>query len=55
MTPGEQCPITWCLQKTPHCVHQSAVVILPRDRARWNISLGQVDGGDRAPHHHLPG
>ena len=41
------CP-SWCLQTTPHGIHQSAVVILPRDRARWNISLGQVD--DTAPH-----
>ena len=41
------CP-AWCVQTTPHGVHQSALIDMPRGVARWTVSLGQVI--DTAPH-----
>lgn len=37
------CP-SFCVQTTPHGIHQSTSVVLPRGTARWTINLGQVDG-----------
>lgn len=41
------CP-AWCVQTTPHGVHQSALIDMPRGVARWTVSLGQIDGHE--PH-----
>lgn len=43
-----QCPVAWCVQTTPHGVHQSTLIDMPRGVARWTINLGQIDGHD--PH-----
>ena len=39
------CPVSWCLQTTPHAIHQSVVVTVPSG-GRWNISLGLIDGSE---------
>lgn len=44
------CP-SWCMQTTPHGVHQSALIDLPRGTARWTVCLGQIDGSK--PHVNL--